>query len=398
LRLTPTTLENRIEALDMLRGFALLGIFIANMLVFHSPYLYMDPYSWFSTPGDMATFKWVDIFVEASFYPIFAMLFGYGLNMQYEKSIANKMSFAPVMARRMGVLLVFGLLHALLIWMGDILFTYALMGFIMIAFVRIPKKWMLPLAAFVYIVPSGIIYGITYFLTKLEPNAMMEGYADIHQIERSLEAYAYGSYGEIFTFRLSEWLTLGVTSSLLSIFVVLPLIMIGAGLSKWKVIERAGELKVVITIVTVISLAAGTWMKAIPHTGGPSMDALVLQEQFGGPVLAIGYIGLLLLLYQLPLVRTLFRPISKVGRMSLTTYITQSIVGTLIFYAYGFGMYGKVDLATGVGIAVGVFIIQVLFAELWLSKFRMGPLEWLWRKGTHGKNLPNKEEKDRPLS
>jgi len=398
LRLTPTTLGNRIEALDMLRGFALLGIFIANMLVFHSPYLYMDPYSWFSTPGDMATFKWVDIFVEASFYPVFAMLFGYGLNMQYEKSIANKMSFSPVMARRMGVLLVFGLLHALLIWMGDILFTYALMGFIMIALVRIPKKWMLPLAAFVYIVPSGIIYGITYFLNKLEPNAMMEGYADIHQIERSLEAYAYGSFGEIFTFRLSEWLTLGVTSSLLSIFVVLPLIMIGAGLSKWKVIERAGELKVVITIVTVISLAAGTWMKAIPHTNGPSMDALVLQEQFGGPVLAIGYIGLLLLLYQLPLVQTLLRPISKVGRMSLTTYITQSIVGTLIFYAYGFGMYGKVDLATGVGIAVGVFIIQVLFAELWLSKFRMGPLEWLWRKGTHGKNLPNKEEKDRPLS
>jgi len=398
LKLTPTTLGNRIEALDMLRGFALLGIFIANMLVFHSPYLYMDPYSWFSTPGDMATFKWVDIFVEASFYPIFAILFGYGLNMQYEKAISNKMSFAPVMARRMGILLVFGLLHALLIWMGDILFTYALMGFFMIAFIRIPKKWMLPLAAFAYIVPSGIIYGITYFLTKLEPNAMMEGYADIHQIERSLEAYAYGSYGEIFTFRLSEWLTLGVTSSLLSIFVVLPLIMIGAGLSKWKVIERAGELKVGITIVTVISLAAGIWMKAIPHTGGPSMDALVLQEQFGGPVLAIGYIGLLLLLYQLPLVQTLLRPISKVGRMSLTTYITQSIVGTLIFYAYGFGMYGKVDLATGVGIAVGVFIIQVLFAELWLSKFRMGPLEWLWRKGTHGKNLPNKEEKDRPLS
>jgi len=398
LKLTPTTLGNRIEALDMLRGFALLGIFIANMLVFHSPYMYMDPYTWFSTPGDMAIFKWIDIFVEASFYPIFAMLFGYGLNMQYEKSIANKMSFAPVMARRMGVLLGFGLLHALFIWMGDILFTYALMGFMMIAFVRIPKKWMLPLATFFYIVPSAIIYGFTYFLNKLDPNAMMEGYADIHQIERSLEAYAYGSYGEIFSFRLSEWLTYGLTASLLGIFVVLPLIMIGAGLSKWKVIERAGELKVVITIVTVVSLAAGIWMKAAPHIGGPSPEALILQTQFGGPVLAIGYIGLLLLLYQLPLVRTILRPISKAGRMSLTTYITQSIVGTLIFYAYGFGMYGKVDLATGVGIAVGVFLIQVLFAELWLSKFRMGPLEWLWRKGTYGKKLPNKEEKDQPLS
>ena len=90
--------------------------------------------------------------------------------------------------------------------MGDILFTYALMGFIMIAFVRIPKKWMLPIAAIVYIVPSGIIYGFTYFLNKLSPNTMMEGYADIHQIERSIEAYAYGSYGEIFSFRFFEWL------------------------------------------------------------------------------------------------------------------------------------------------------------------------------------------------
>ncbi len=235
-------------------------------------------------------------------------------------------------------------------------------------------------------------------MNKLSPGAMMEGYADIHQIERSIEAYAHGSYGEIFSFRFFEWLLFGLTGSLMGIFVVLPLIMFGAGLSKWKVIERAAELKVGIAIVTIVSLAAGIWMKAAPFIWGPSYDVILLQTQFGGPVLAIGYIGLLLLLYQLPFLRALFRPISKVGRISLTTYITQSIVGTLIFYAYGFGMYGKVDLATGVGIAVGVFVIQVLFAELWLSKFRMGPLEWLWRKGTYGKKLPDKEEKSRPLS
>jgi uncharacterized protein len=397
LKLTPTTLENRIEALDMLRGFSLLGIFIANILVFLSPYLYMDPYTWF-TEGDATIFKWIDIFVEASFYPIFAILFGYGLNMQYEKSIANKLQFAPVMARRMGILLGFGLLHALFIWMGDILFTYALMGFAMIAFVRVPKKWMLPLATIMYVLPSGIIYAGVYYLNKLRPDAMMEGYADIHQIERSIEAYAHGSYGEIFSFRFFEWLTYGLTGSLLAIFVVLPLIMVGAGLSKWKVIERAADLKVGTAVVTVVALAAGIWMKAAPHIAGPSSDAILLQTQFGGPVLAVGYIGLLLLLYQLPLVRTLFRPFSKVGRMSLTTYITQSIVGTLIFYAYGFGLYGKVDLATGVGIAIGVFVIQVIFAEFWLWKFRMGPLEWLWRKGTYGKNLPDKEGKSQRLS
>ena len=84
--------------------------------------------------------------------------------------------------------------------------------------------------------------------------------------------------------------------------------------------------------------------------------------------------------------------------MSLTTYITQSIVATTIFYSYGFGMYGKVDLETGVWIALGIFVVQVIIAELWLMKFSMGPLEWLWRKATYGKKLPNKEGKGHPLS
>ena len=387
MKLTPTTLGNRIEALDLLRGFALLGIFIANMLLFHSPYLYLDPYTWFSTPSDMATFKWIDIFVEASFYPIFAMLFGYGLNMQYEKSLANGTSFAPVMARRLGIFLAFGLLHGIFIWSGDVLFTYALMGFIMIAFVRVPRKWLVIIAAILYIVPCGLMVLALYFLNKWRPDAMMDGYADLQQIELSISAYAHGTYGEILVFRFFEWLIVGLGGSLMGFFIVLPLIILGAALSKWKVIERAAELKGKIVAVTIVAIAAGIWMKAAPFVGESGQDAIMLQSLFGGPVLAAGYVGIVLLLFQIPLFRTVFRPLTKAGRMSLTTYITQSIVATLIFYGYGFGMYGKVDLATGTWIAVGVFAIQVIFAELWLMKFKMGPLEWLWRKGTYGKNL-----------
>ena len=81
----------------------------------------------------------------------------------------------------------------------------------------------------------------------------------------------------------------------------------------------------------------------------------------------------------------------------MTTYLTQSIVATTIFYGYGFGLYGKVDLETGTMIAVGIFAIQVIFAELWLLKFRMGPFEWLWRKATYGKNMTKKEEKEQAL-
>lgn len=398
MKVTSTTLGNRVEVLDLLRGFALLGVFIANMIHFQAPYLYMDPYTWFSSPGDVATFKGIDIFIEASFYPIFAMLFGYGLNMQYEKMLANGAAFAPMMARRLAILLGIGVIHALFVWSGDVLFTYATMGFIMIACVKIPKKWLIPIAAIVYIIPNAFFYVVTRFLEKVDPNSMMAGYADIQKIELAISAYGLGSYGEIFSFRFVEWFTFGFLGVFLGVVMILPLLMIGAGLSKWKVFERAGEMKGRIAIITVLALVAGLWMKTVPFTGEPTLAAQMLQTVFGGPILAAGYVGLLLLLSQIPLFRTIFRPISKAGRMSLTTYITQSIVATTIFYAYGFGMYGKIDLETGVWIALGVFIIQVIFAELWLMKFSMGPIEWLWRKATYGKSLPKKEGKGQRVS
>lgn len=396
MKLSPETLNKRVETLDMMRGFALLGIFIANMLHFHSPYLYYDPFTWFTAPGEIQTFKWIDIFVEASFYPIFAMLFGYGLNMQYEKAVANRSPFASVASKRMAILLVIGLLHALFIWYGDVLFTYAVMGFLIIGLVRVPAKWLIPLAAVLYIVPTTFLY----LLTKLLPN--MDGYANIQQIELSVSAYAMGTYGEIFMFRLFEWLLYGLSSTFMGIFIVLPIIMVGVALSKWKFVERAKELKGRIAVVTVVTLGLGIWIKSLPYINKPTTDVVMLQDMYGGVILAASYVGIITLLSTTSIFRKVFRPIAKVGRMSLTTYITQSLIATTIYYAYGFGLYGKIDLATGTWIAIGVFALQVIFAELWLSKFQFGPLEWLWRKGTYGnkfgRTLENKEGKAKDLS
>lgn len=386
MKLTSTSLDNRIEALDIMRGFALLGIFIANMLMFHSPIMYIDPYTFFTTGSDEGTFRWIDIFVQGSFYPIFAFLFGYGINMQYEKALERNRPFAPIMARRLAILLCFGLLHALLIWSGDVLFTYAALGFLLIFFVRIPAKWLVPFAVVLYAIPAGFLYLITRFVVATNPNALAAEYADINKIELAISAFAHGSFGEIFSFRLVEWLTFGLGSTFLGIFIVLPLIMLGAAMSKWKVIERAADIKGRLVIVTVTMLAAGLWIKIQPHLGEPTYDLVQLQDTFGGVILAAGYIGLLLLLCTSSLFRKVFGPVGKAGRMSLTTYITQSIVATSIFYSYGFGLYGKVDLMTGTWIAIGVFVIQVMIAELWLSKFRMGPLEYVWRLGTYGRN------------
>jgi uncharacterized protein len=391
VKLSPTTKENRIETLDITRGFALLGIFIANMLFFHTPYLHVDPYTWF-TNGDAATFKWIDIFVQGSFYPIFALLFGYGINMQYEKSIKRNKPFVPIMARRLGILLGIGLLHGLFIWSGDVLFTYAVMGFLLLIFVRIPAKWLALFAGSLYIIPAAFMYIVTSFLMKANSNLLMSDYIDTNQIERSIKVFAEGTFGDIFIFRFFEWLVIGLGGTFLGLFIVLPIIMFGAALSKWKIIERAKEFKIRLAIVAVLSLAAGIWIKFLPYVKKPTLDVIQIQDTIGNVILAAGYVSLLLLFCTVPLFRAVFRPIGKAGRMSLTTYITQSVVATLIFYSYGFGLYGKADLLAGTWIAIGVFAVQVIFAELWLSKFRMGPLEWLWRKGIYGRSLTKKEE------
>lgn len=375
----------------MLRGFALLGIFIANMLLFHSPYFYIDPLTYFSTPSDVASFKLINIFVEASFYPIFAMMFGYGLNMQYEKAVAANKPYAPLMARRMGILMAFGLIHALFIWSGDILFTYGLMGLVMIAIVKIPSKWMLPIAAVVYIIPTGFLIVGTYLFTKAAPGQLLEGFSDIQQIERAITAYGHGSYGEALVFRIFEWLMIGLPAVFMSVFMVLPLIMIGAALSKYKLFERAAQWKGRIAVISVLFVIAGIAVKSLPYWNVSTYYNTLIQQLVGGPILAVGYAGIIILLCQLGLFLTIFRPIASAGRMSLTTYLSQSIIATLLFNHYGVGLYGKVDIETGTLIAVGIFVLQVIFAQLWFMKFKMGPLEWIWRKGTYGKNMTRKE-------
>ena len=120
--------------------------------------------------------------------------------MQYEKAIANGTSYVPMMAKRLTILMGFGLIHALFVWSGDVLFTYALMGFIMLAAIRIPKKWLLWIALIVYFLPTLLFIGGMYLLAQLNPNQLMDGFVDIQQIELAITAYAHGTYGEALRF------------------------------------------------------------------------------------------------------------------------------------------------------------------------------------------------------
>lgn len=385
MNVTPTTLQERVIAIDMMRGFALLGIFIANMLLFHTPFYYIDPYSWFTVPADKETFRWIDIFVQASFYPLFSMLFGYGLAMQHRKAVEREVSFTPLAVRRLSIMLLFGILHAFLVWSGDILITYAIAGFALFGLLRLSAKWLTAIAAVLFGLGQLILVGMAYFLSKVPSFDM--SYVDITKIESSIAAYANGSWGEIFIQRAGDWFYANqpIILPLMILASILPFTMIGAAAAKAKLIERTREKRVFWIVTAVVTLGLGFTLKLLPYSKDPNFFTVTVQDSIGGPLVAVGYGALIALLCLLPIVRTVLRPIARAGRMSFTTYLMQSIIATLIFYSYGLGLYGKVDVATGTWMAVGIFVIQVIFAELWFMKFKYGPFEWVWRKMTYGK-------------
>ncbi len=383
MKVQPTALHERVVAIDMMRGFSLLGIFIVNMLAFHTPFYYINPYTWYTDPSDKDTFQWIDIAIQGSVYPLFSMLFGYGLMMQFRKSQERGNSFIPLGLRRLSILLIIGILHAFLVWSGDILITYALSGFIVLFLLRLSRMWLVTIAFLLYVIPNMGLALLSYIVSATGE----EFYTGFQEIESSLDAFGSGSWMDIFMQRAADWTYANIESgSLLLIgMTILPYMLLGAAAAKGKLIERTSNKKTFWITLTAVTLVAGFSIKLLPYLFEANFYYMFVQDIFGGPLVAIGYAGLITLLCQLTIFRKLLNPVAKVGRMSMTTYLSQSVIATTIFYSYGFALYGKIDVLTGTWMAVGIFVIQMIFSEIWLSKFKQGPVEAIWKRVTYGK-------------
>ncbi|MFJ7825218.1 DUF418 domain-containing protein [Psychrobacillus sp. NPDC096623] len=390
----PTGVKERIISIDVMRGFALLGIFVVNMLFFHTPYIYINPYTWYQNPSDYETFKMIDLFVQGSVYPLFSMLFGYGLAMQFMKAEANGSHFSKFAVRRLSVLLLIGCIHAFLIWAGDILITYALAGFVLLLMIRLKPLWLFLISIFLFLIPNGLLSGLLYLGSKVSPNDMII-YTGIQKIEASMLAYGQGSWMDIFWQRLDDWLYMNGNGAmfLLMFITIVPFLLLGAAAAKWKLIERARELKAFWLVTVVVAFAVGTSIKWVPYFKEADALTMYIQDTFGGPLQAIAYAGVIAMICSIPIGAKILSPISKVGRMSMTIYLLQSIIATTIFYAYGFGLYGKIDITTGTWMAVGIYALQIVFAEIWFMKYKQGPVELLWRKLTYSNSLSKIDEK-----
>ncbi|WP_285395488.1 DUF418 domain-containing protein [Lysinibacillus sp. fls2-241-R2A-57] len=384
MELKPTMLQERIATLDILRGISLLGILLVNMFAFYLPMPYIDLASWFTRPSDIVWQQNLDIYVQSSFYPLFAMLFGYGLAMQWQKAQSREQNFYTIGLRRLSILFVFGFLHAVLIWWGDILMTYAFCGIFLLLLLRLHPIWLLSIGIMINSVWQAFmlfIVGLVNF------NTPVDEYLDITSVEQAITAYGTGSWLDAFMQRLTDLsVQAGIGMWFAALFTVLPYMLIGAAASKWRLVERAKEFKWLWLSLAIAGLEIGIFIKSLPIMFTRTYFLDYLKVYIGGPILSVGYIGVIVLLCLLPVVPKLLSPFAKMGRMSLTMYILQSIIGTCLFYQFGFGWYGKVSVATGVLIAVSIIVVQMIVAEIWLAKWKQGPLEALWRKLTYKTN------------
>ncbi|TDL35351.1 DUF418 domain-containing protein [Jeotgalibacillus sp. S-D1] len=381
----PVESPDRIASLDVMRGFSLLGIFIVNMIAFHSPMYYYDPFSWWGDSLNRPAYWWIDVFVQASFYPLFTIMFGYGLAMQYQKSVEKGRNFYPFAIKRLGVLLVIGIIHAFVIWSGDILISYAVVGLLFIWLLKLSGKWLIILGTVLFLLPQSLISLVLLVASAVDPTSVTHFNA-VQDIQSSIEAYGNGTINEIFTQRFSDWKYANNPSAFISLIIaLLPLMMIGGGVSKMRLLERAKDKKKTLTVILLVSLPVALVLKTSPYWGEKNLAYSFLQDFVGGPLLSIAYMALIALLMTFTSSEKWLRPFAQTGKMSLTNYLMQSVIGTLIFYNYGLGLYGQVSLLTGTLLAAGIFILQVIISEIWLSKFRRGPIEFVWRRLSYGK-------------
>lgn len=389
-KLAPISEGERLDVIDVIRGFAILGIFLVNMQDFNSPWLYMEPGVLWGSKKDLFASSFIDIFAQASFYTLFSFLFGYGIIIFKERAIKKEYRFVPLFSRRLFFLLILGIIHAFLIWHGDILITYAIIGFIFLLFHNLKAKTLL-IWAIVIILISAILVGGLLFIADLLTPTPISNY-NPEKVELSLDVYSSGTYLEITKQRVNDWLYVNNFGNYIFIILgILPMFLLGAYAAKERLFHNVKEHYNKIKSIWTISLIIAVVFKFLPYIVEDNIGIDYLQDTLGGPAAALFYATSIALLFENAWWRKKIEFFKYIGRLSLSNYLFQSIVSTTIFYGYGFGFYGSVSTFYGLLLTITIFIIQILLSKAWIKKYRIGPVEWLWRSFTYKKIQPIKK-------
>ncbi len=398
----PVSPDARIDAIDVLRGFALLGILVMNVQAFAMPEAaYYNPTA-YGDLGGANLYVWLGgrLLADQKFMTIFSMLFGAGIVLMTARAEARRRDARRVHYRRMTWLAVIGLLHAHLLWFGDILFLYAVCGMLVHPFRRQSPGRLLAIGAATIAVASAIFAALQASLPCWPEEALAELTVGAWQPTRTTIDAALATYrgGWLEQLPARSAAALGFETFMLAVWGVWRaggLMLIGMALYKLDVFSARRSPRFYGALVAAALLAGipvEAYGVALDFRYGWTVTWSFFQgRQFNyWPSIAVslGYVGLVMLACRTTALRRATRPFAAVGQTALSNYLLQTVICTTIFYGHGLGLYGSVDRAGQLGIVVGVWAVQLIASPLWLRRYRFGPAEWVWRSLTYGTRPP----------
>jgi uncharacterized protein len=392
-RLGPVTASERIVFIDILRGMALFGILAANMRAFFAPLdIYGNVGVLYHGRADVLAQAFIDALIQGKFISIFSFLFGMGFAIQMSRAEARRARFMSFYPRRLLALALFGLIHGILIWAGDILLTYALSGAILLLFRKRRQKTLLWWAGGLISLPLVAAAGfLPFYFSRFHRAWMDPKPPDMKKIYTVVNIYAHGTIQKILAQNWVEWKRELPTEG----FAIYAAALFLLGMWVWRagIVQRLEEYRSTLKRVCAWCLPAGLILciplaivRAMVPPGRVSLWSLaanVLWYLFSH-ILAAGYVSGLALIFLHADWRRTMLPFAAVGRMALTNYLAQSLLCTLFFYRYTFGLYGRIGPAVGLAPTVVLYGVQVWFSNWWLKRYQYGPMEWLWRGMSYG--------------
>jgi uncharacterized protein len=394
--ISPVSKTERIVSIDLLRGIAVLGILIMNIQHFSMPTAaYINPTAFGDLSGPN---KWVWIFshilASGKFMSIFSILFGAGVLIFARRAELRGLNSATLHYRRMGWLLLFGMIHGYCLWTGDILVSYSLCGMLVFLFRKFRPAILIRIAFAFFLVPLIL----NMFFAWSMPGWPRE------VVQSTLESWKPGAkviehYLDVYRSGWLEQMELRVPGTIFmqtSYFIMQPfwrvmaMMLLGMSLYKWQVLS-GGRSSLFYIKMALTGLASGYFLSALGvflnFRNQWSLEfSMFLGSQFnylGSVGVALGYTALVMLLSRLSGFGCLKNLFSDVGRMAFTNYILMTLLGTLIFYGHGAGLYGSVERKFQILIVLAIWILIFIFSSLWLRRFHFGPLERLWRSLTY---------------